>query len=204
MLYLAEHFAVTVSAISGVLAAGGKKLDLFGVIVLALVTALGGGSVRDIALGAYPIVWIKNPDYVLNAAVTAFLFFFVARYWKVAPTLLAIADAFGLALFTILGTVKGLAFGVGHVNAVLLGIITGVTGGIIRDVLVGEIPMVFRKEIYLYATAAFCGAGVFVVLEKWHPGGPANRLIGSAVTLLLRLAAIRWKLTLPLYRDRLP
>ena len=201
MLYYAEHFAVTVSAISGVLAAGGKRLDLFGVIVLALVTALGGGSVRDVVLGAFPIVWVKHPDYVLNAASTAFLFFFVARHWKVPPAILAIADAFGLALFTILGTVKGLAFGVGYVNAVVLGIITGVTGGIIRDVLVGEIPMVFRKEIYLYATAAFCGATVFVVLEQWHPSGPGNRLVGSAVTLLLRLAAIRWKLTLPLYRE---
>ena len=201
MLYLGEHFAVTVSAISGVLAAGGKRVDLFGVIVLALVTALGGGTVRDVALGAYPLVWVKNPDYVLNAALTAFVFFFIARYWKVPPAILAIADAFGLALFTILGAVKGLAFGVGDVNAVLLGVITGVTGGIIRDILVGEIPMVFRKEIYLYATAAFCGAVAFVLLERWHPGGPGNRLAGSAVTLALRLAAIRWKLTLPLYRE---
>jgi len=201
MLYFAEHFAVTVSAISGVLAAGGKRLDLFGVIVLALVTALGGGSVRDLLLGAYPIVWVQHPDYVLNAAITAFLFFFIARYWKVPPAILGIADAFGLALFTILGTVKGLTFGVGDVNAVVLGIITGVIGGIIRDVLVGEIPMVFRKEIYLYATAAFCGAAVFVVLERWRPGGASHRLIGSGVTLLLRLAAIRWKLALPLYRE---
>ena len=204
MIYAGEHFAVTVSAIAGVLAAGGKRVDLFGVIVLALVTALGGGSVRDIALGSYPIVWVAHPDYVLNAAGTAFVFFFIARYWKVPPAILAVADAFGLALFTILGTVKGLSAGVGDVNAVMLGVITGVTGGIIRDVLVGEVPMVFQKEIYLYATAAFCGAAFFVLLEHWRPGGESNRLAATAVTLLLRLAAIRWKLTLPLYREQRP
>eukprot|EP00825_Cyclidium_porcatum_P019856 TRINITY_DN22754_c0_g1_i1.p1 TRINITY_DN22754_c0_g1~~TRINITY_DN22754_c0_g1_i1.p1 ORF type:complete len:287 (+),score=56.33 TRINITY_DN22754_c0_g1_i1:28-888(+) len=94
--------------------------------------------------------------------------------------------------------------GVGDVNAVMLGVITGVTGGIIRDVLVGEVPMVFQKEIYLYATAAFCGAAFFVLLEHWRPGGESNRLAATAVTLLLRLAAIRWKLTLPLYREQRP
>jgi uncharacterized membrane protein YeiH len=194
--FLQTHFAVAVCAISGVLAGSGKKVDLFGVIVLGLVTALGGGTVRDVVLGN-PVFWLADSYYVINGVITSALTFFVVRYWTVPRGGLAIADAFGLALFTILGASIGLNAGVGATNSVVLGVITGVAGGILRDVLVGEIPLVLRAGIYLYATAAVIGATGYVLLEHYHCGHHFNRLIGIGTTLGLRLIAMRWKVSLP-------
>lgn len=204
--YLSQHFGVVVGAVSGVLAAGGKRIDLFGVIVLGLVTALGGGTLRDVVLGPDPalgtsaVFWIRDANYVVTATVASVAMFFVARLWTMPHKLLAVADAFVLASFTILGASKAVAFGVGSVNAVFLGVITGVAGGIVRDVLVGEIPLVFRPETYFYATAAFVGATVYVVLERWLPRNAAGGLVGAGITLALRLASIQWKLSLPVFR----
>jgi uncharacterized membrane protein YeiH len=197
--YLQTHFAVAVSAISGVLAGSGKRVDLFGVIVLALVTALGGGTVRDVMLDV-EVFWLDDSNFVINAVVCAAITFSIARYWVVPPLVLAVADAFGLALFTVLGAAKGLRFDVGLTNAVVLGVITGVAGGILRDILVGEIPLVFRQEIYLYATAAVVGATIYVLLEQARPGLALNRFAGIGTTLVLRLAAIRWKVSLPVFQ----
>jgi uncharacterized membrane protein YeiH len=98
-----------------------------------------------------------------------------------------------------IGTEKSLAYGVGNTIAIFLGVVTGVGGGMIRDVLSGEIPLVFRKQIYLYATAAFFGAALFVLLGHFFPGQPGNRMISAGATLVLRLVGIRWRLTLPLF-----
>jgi uncharacterized membrane protein YeiH len=197
-----EQFAVAVCAISGALAAAGKRLDLFGVIVLAVVTAVGGGTIRDLCLGAQPVFWVENPAYILNATITALATFVVARFWTVPQRALVIADAFGLALFAIVGTEKALLLQASGVIAVMLGVITGVAGGVLRDVLRREVPLVFQPEIYLYATAAFCGATAFVLLQKFLPDSPANRLIAMGLILALRLAAIGWKLRLPLFKSR--
>ena len=202
MQYVLEHFAVAVCAITGVLAGKGKQLDLFGVIVLALVTALGGGTIRDLVLNVSPIFWVADPHYVHTAVAAALATFIIARFWELPQTVLLIADAFGLALFTMIGVEKSLACGVAPTIAIFLGVVTGVGGGLMRDVLSGEIPLVFRKEIYLYATAAFCGAGLFVLLGHFFPSQPLNRLIAAGAILLLRLAAIRWKLGLPLFQPR--
>ena len=165
-----EHFAVSVSAITGVLAARGKQVVLVGVLVLALVTAFGGGTVRDVLLGNLPVFWMADQGYILNAAATAGIVFFLVRYHELPASVLMVADAFALALFTMVGTRKGLAFPVAPSIAVLLGVTTGVAGGILRDLLIGEIPLVFRREIYLYATAAFGGAVVFVLLQATRAG----------------------------------
>lgn len=194
--FLQTHFAVAVSAISGVLAGSGKRVDLFGVIVLGLVTALGGGTVRDVILGK-PVFWLGDSYFVINGVATSACTFFVVRYWTVPPVGLAIADAFGLALFTILGTSIGLAAGAGATNSVVLGVITGVAGGILRDVLVGEVPLVLRAGIYLYATAAVIGATSYVLLEHYFAGHHLNRIVGIGTTLGLRLIAMRWKVSLP-------
>jgi uncharacterized membrane protein YeiH len=202
MQYLLEHFACAVCAVTGVLAGKGKRLDLFGVIVLALATALGGGTVRDLVLGITPVFWISDPRFVQTAVAAAVITFVAARFWVFPPTVLLVADAFGLALFTVIGTEKAIAHGSSPTIAILMGIVTGVGGGLIRDVLSGEIPLVFRKEIYLYATAAFCGATLLVLLNELFPTGAANRLVAAVTTLLLRLAAIRWKLRLPAFKPR--
>jgi uncharacterized membrane protein YeiH len=206
MHYLFQHFGVVVGAISGVLAAGGKRIDLFGVIVLGLVAALGGGTLRDVVLGPDPtsgssaVFWIRDSSYVVTGIVASVVMFFIARRWVMPQKLLAFADAFVLAAFTILGAAKALAFQAGGVNAVVLGVMTGVAGGILRDVLVGEIPLVFQKETYFYATAAFAGATAFVLMERWLPGNSANGFVGTGITLALRFCAIRWKLALPVFR----
>jgi uncharacterized membrane protein YeiH len=191
-----EHFGVGVSAISGVLAARGKKVDLFGVIVLALVTAFGGGTVRDVLVGE-PVVWIRDPAFLLNATAVALLTFFVRRVRDLPQSVLLIADAFALALFTIVGTRKGVALEFAPPVAVLLGVVTGVAGGILRDVLTGEVPLVFQPQIYLYATAALIGATAFVTAHQWWPNHPGITVGCTVLILLLRLAGIRLKLSLP-------
>ena len=197
MQYLLEHFGVAVAAITGVLAARGKRVDLFGVIVLAVVTAFGGGTVRDLCLGATPVFWISDPRFLLNAAGVAVLTFFVARFRECPESVLLVADAFALAFFTMAGARKSLVLGTAPTIAVAMGVITGVVGGMIRDVLTGEIPLVFRQRIYLYATAALVGALVTVLLDHYLPGKQICQLVGVGTILVLRLGAIRWKLSLP-------
>ena len=197
-----EHFGIAVAAITGVLAARGKRIDLFGVLVLALVTAYGGGTVRDLLMGDLPPVWLRSSAYLLNATLTALATFFVVRLRSLPERVLLIADAFALALFTIIGVSKGITVGFTPSVAILLGIITGVAGGILRDVLLGEVPLVFRREINLYATAALGGAALYVGL---HATGIAEQIATTAgviLTLALRLAGIRWKISLPLLEAR--
>jgi uncharacterized membrane protein YeiH len=119
-----------------------------------------------------------------------------------AASLLLVVDACGLALFTMLGTEKALTFSASNIAAVVLGVVTGVAGGMIRDVLTGEVPLVLRTGIYLYATAALCGAVVFVILTPLISSRLAVESAAVAVTLSLRLAAIRWRLRLPEFRMR--
>ncbi len=197
-----EHFGIAVAAITGVLAARGKRIDLFGVLVLALVTAYGGGTVRDLLMGDLPPVWLRSSAYLLNATLTALVTFFVVRLRSLPERVLLVADAFALALFTMIGVRKGITLDFTPSVAILLGIITGVAGGILRDVLLGEVPLVFRREINLYATAALGGAALYVGL---HAAGTAEEIATTAgviLTLALRLAGIRWKIGLPLLEAR--
>ena len=201
MRYLFEHLGVAVFAITGVLAAKNKRVDLFGVIVLALVTALGGGTLRDLILRTDPF-WMSDASFVLTASGMAAVTFVAARCWEAPASLLLIVDACGLALFTMLGTEKALAFSASNIAAVVLGVITGVAGGMIRDVLTDEVPLVLRTGTYLYATAALCGAVAFVILVPHTTSRLVSESIALAVTLGLRLAAIRWRLRLPEFHTR--
>ncbi len=200
MRYAFEHLAVAVCAVTGVLAGTNKRVDLFGVVVLALVTALGGGTLRDLILGIQPF-WVADALYVLSACAAAAVTFLADRYWDMPLMLLLVEDACGLALFTMVGTERALLHADSNVVAVLLGVMTGVAGGMIRDVLAGEIPLVLRSGVYLYATAALCGATVYVLLEPrlevW-----AVQSIAILVTLGLRLAAIRWRLKMQEFKAR--
>ena len=197
-----EHFGIAVAAVTGVLAARGKKIDLFGVLVLALVTAFGGGTVRDLLVGDLPVFWLKNHAYLLNAVLTALVSFFVARRWQFPEQVLQVADAIALALFTMVGVRKGMHMNFHPGSAVLLGVVTGVAGGILRDVLIGEVPMVFRSVIRLYATAALAGASLFVGLCYLGVTEDLAAQAGLLMVLLLRLAGIRWRLTLPEFEEQ--
>jgi len=199
---LLEHFGVFVAAITGVLAARGKRVDLFGVLVLALVAAFGGGTTRDLLVGDVPVVWLRGQAFLVNAVAAALLTFFVDRVRRLPSGALLVADAFTLAFFTMIGTQKGIYMDFSAPVAVLLGVVTGVAGGIFRDVLLGDVPMVFRPEIRLYATAALCGAAVCYALHALQVGQTIEAVAGMLVVLTLRLASIYWKISLPMFDDR--
>lgn len=197
MLYWFDLFGVIVFAITGSLAAGKNRLDLFGGLVLALVTALGGGTLRDLILGKHPIFWISDLTYIYFVAATALIVFVIARYKKLPERTLLIADAFGLAIFSVLGAQVAIQEGVPGLVAVIMGMLTGVAGGIIRDILSNQIPLILRQEIY--ATAALTGAAVYVVLHQIWDVSQLNLALAAAVTLVLRLAAIKWNFSLPTF-----
>lgn len=197
MIHILDLLGVAVFAVSGALAAGKKKMDLFGVIVVGLVTALGGGTLRDLILGTHPVFWRVDHTYVLVAMGAALLTFVFARHRSPPAKLLLTADALGLAIFTIIGTEKSMEAGTSWVIAVIMGVMTGTAGGIIRDVLSDEIPLILRKEIY--ATASLCGALVFVGLALFTRNEDISTFSAFAVIFGLRLAAIRWNLSLPIF-----
>lgn len=198
---LLEHVGVFVAAITGVLAARGKRVDLFGVMVLALVTAFGGGTVRDVMAGDLPVAWLRGPGLLITVTAATLLTFFIDRFRHLPAKALLIADAFALALFTTIGAQKGLSLSFSAPVCILLGVVTGVAGGIFRDVLTGEIPLVFRPDIYLYATASLCGATLLVAMQALGLDSHLVTLTGAGLILLLRLAGIYWKLTLPVYDE---
>ena len=197
-----DHFGVTIASISGVLAARGRRIDLFGVIVLALVTAFGGGTIRDVTLGDVPVFWVRDLGFIGNAAATAVATFFIARVFDFRLGILMVADALVLAIFTMAGAQKAMAFHTSPGAVVLMGVITGVAGGIVRDLLTGQVPLVFRQEIYLYATASFLGAISFLLAGWVGASAHVSVLVGLVVTLVVRLAGIRWRIALPVFEAR--
>ncbi|OEC43411.1 hypothetical protein A7D27_09725 [Pseudomonas sp. 1D4] len=196
LFYLSDLFGVAVFAITGALMAGRKSMDLFGVLVIAIITALGGGTLRDVILGNHPVSWIRDDTYILVASLAAVGTVLWVRLTRpIHETGLLVADAFGLAVFTVYGTEVALQHQVPLSTAVIMGVITGVAGGVMRDVICNEIPLIFQKEIY--AIACIAGSLVFVGLlavglPRWLDTG-----IAMAVVLGTRLAAIRWGLSLP-------
>ncbi|MEO5929138.1 MAG: trimeric intracellular cation channel family protein [Candidatus Kapaibacterium sp.] len=200
MIRLLGLFGIIVFAISGTLVAGRKRMDLFGIIVVAIVTSIGGGTIRDLILGIHPVFWIEEPVYILLTAATALVTFFAARSIRFPSRPLLLFDAFGLALFTILGCQRALAQGVSPVIVVSMGVLTGVAGGVMRDLLCGEIPLILRREVY--ATASLAGGIVFVTLPLAGLSQEWASMAGIAVALGIRLAAIRWRVDLPVYRGK--
>lgn len=198
LLYMIDLFGTAVFAVSGVLLAGRLKMDPFGVIVLGSVTAIGGGTIRDMALGATPVFWITDTTYLWVIFITCLLTMILIRRPKRLPWwVLPVCDAIGLAVFVGIGVEKTLAYNASGMVAVIMGVITGCGGGIIRDVLAREVPMVLRSEVY--ATACIIG-GIFhtMALSMGYDHSVAL-LAGVISTLIIRLGAIRWHLSLPTF-----
>jgi uncharacterized membrane protein YeiH len=193
---LLDHFGVSVSALSGVLAAREKGLDLFGVLVLALVTAVGGGSLRDMLASEGAVFWLRSPEIFHNVCITAIVAFVISHRWDPPKTLFQIADALALCCFAVAGTRKGVTLGFAPSVCIALGVITGVVGGIIRDTLMGRLPLVFRKETHFYATAAMFGGLVYCLLYPRLGDNPAT-WIAVCGAILLRLGSVRFRITLP-------
>ena len=195
LLYWTGMAAVAVSAVTGVLDSGRKQMDLIGALLVGVATALGGGTVRDLLLDRN-VFWVVDQAYLIAALGTGLITFFVARSFSVPPRLFLIPDALGLALFTIVGTQVALQWHTPWLTASLMGVITGVVGGVLRDILCNDVPLVFLKG-ELYASAAWAGALSLIGLQAIGVSPLIASWIAMAIVLVLRLAAMRFNITLP-------
>lgn len=201
---LLDLAGVAVFAASGALKAAEKKMDVFGFVILGCVTGIGGGTLRDLLLGIRPVFWITQVEYPLLCAGVAALVFVAGallparlparRRW------LEWADAVGLATFCVLGTDIALRAGAPAFSALLMGVVTAAFGGLLRDLLAGEVPLILRREIY--ATAAAAGALTYIAVDAFSGRAALALVLGFAVALAVRGAALVYGLSLPSYRPR--
>ncbi|MFZ5483909.1 MAG: trimeric intracellular cation channel family protein [Pseudomonadota bacterium] len=199
LIYVLDLCAVSVCAITATLEARRSELDLFGVAVIALIAGIGGGTLRDLLLGRLPVYWVHDPTYVAVGLTAGVLTFFLARHMRLPKNFFLIPDAFGLALFTVIGTSIALTLATPWQIAALMGVITAVFGGVIRDILCNEVPLIFRTDIY--ATASLAGALLLIVLDSAGLRHDVSVLLAMLATVAIRLAAIRWHIHLPRLRD---
>lgn len=197
MLTSVYLIAITAEAMSGALAAGRRNMDFFGVAVIAFLTALGGGTVRDILLGNFPITWTQHPLYIYITITGGLATIVLARFMRHLHQLFLVLDAIGLVAFTVIGCNVALRLGYDTVVVVMAGIITGIFGGIIRDIMCNRMPQVLRHE--LYASVSLVVALLYLVLRHQGVNESVNLLAAFSVGLLLRMSAIRWKLSLPVF-----
>ena len=197
LFYYLDLAGVAVFAVSGVLTARDRKLDLLGVIIVAAITAIGGGTLRDLLLNRHPIFWITDSWYLIVIIAAALLTVAYVRFRPVPGITLLVADTLGFALFALSGAQLAEAAHCPPLVVVLMGTMTGVTGGILRDVITAQVPLILQREIY--ATAAIVGIGVYLALDAF--GLPRSFAFGCGmiVVVLLRLAAMRWRLHLPVF-----
>jgi uncharacterized membrane protein YeiH len=199
LVQLFTVIGVAVFAASGALAAVRRSLDPIGVLVLAIVTATGGGTLRDVLMDRHPIFWISAPWYIGVSALAALVTWLWVRKFPPPDGALRYADALGLAFFSIAGAQIAEAGGLHPFAATIMGAITGCAGGLIRDVLVAEIPLVFRKS-ELYVTACIAGVALYFCLTALGLPADVSSILGMATIALIRLASIRWSITLPVLR----
>ncbi len=197
---LVEHLAVIVFAITGALVASRKQMDIFGFVLLGTATGVGGGTVRDVLLGHLPLVWVQDPSYLVVCIVATSITFFTAHLVRSRYRALLWFDALGLSLFCVLGTEHALNIGAHPIVAILMGMITATFGGIIRDVLGGEVSLLLKREIYV--TAALTGAVVFVGLEMVNQGRAVNLAVGFLCCFVVRGFALYFGWSVPAYKAR--
>ena len=197
LFYILDLVGVAVFAVSGALAAGRTGLDLLGVVVIAALTAIGGGTLRDLLLQRHPIFWTTNVRYLHVIIVSVFVTVGYVRVWPPPGDALLVADALGLALFALSGAQVAEAMQRPPLIVVLMGTMTGVAGGVLRDVLTAQIPLILRRDIY--ATAAIVGVTVYLLVQAG--GVPRSWAFGAGmvVVVALRLLAILWNWHLPIF-----
>ena len=198
LVHFFDVLAAIVFAVSGALVASRKGMDVVGFMWLAVVTGVGGGTIRDVILGV-PVFWVQNPVYVAACLVTAVVTHFIAPLVESRYTVLLWFDAFGLALVTIAGTSKALDVGAPALVAIAMGVVTGCVGGIIRDTL-GHVPSILLKH-EIYVTASVLGACVYVALSAFEPRRLAAMIVGFLVTFAVRGLAIKFGWSLPVFRE---
>lgn len=187
-------------AISGVLVAMEKRLDFFGVVIIAFVTSIGGGTLRDLLIGNTPVVWMRDATYVITILTTVVLAILFVKQLKYFRKSLFLFDTIGIGLYTLIGVEKGLDAGLLPVICIALGTITASFGGVLRDILCNEIPVIFRKEVY--ATICIFGGGIYFLLIQF----PMNNTYAYSAAILsiiaMRILVVKFKVSLPnIYRD---
>jgi uncharacterized membrane protein YeiH len=195
LLYLLDLIGTVAFAASGAWAGVRRNMDLFGVLVLGMVTAIGGGTLRDLLLGDLPPFCLRNEVYLWLPVTVALLVFISHRFLPQIETPLLYLDAIGLGTFVVIGTGKAIAFQTGPLGAVLMGVMTGTAGGVIRDVLSNEVPLIMRREIY--ASACILGGSLLVVLQAFDVAENISLLLAATSVILLRILAINYNWSLP-------
>jgi uncharacterized membrane protein YeiH len=201
LIYVLDILGTFAFAISGALVASDKKFDLFGVVIIAFVTAVGGGMLRDVLIDAHPINWIGDLNYlwtILTAVV--FTFLFKSKIAHLSKTMF-LFDTIGLGVFTLLGLEKGLSFDLHPIIALIMGMISAVFGGVLRDVLTNKIPLIFEKEIY--ASACLAGGITYLVLHQFKVSENIIFIISACVIVIIRVIAVKFHLQLPKIKDDL-
>lgn len=197
--YYFEIIGTGLFAISGALAAGEKSgQDWFGVTFVGFITAIGGGSLRDMLLGSYPLVWVDDVNFIYAIILGIILMRIFYKPLQEYRKTMSLFDTMGIALFTILGTEKSLELGVHPVIAAIMGMFSAVMGGVIRDTLTNSTPVIFRKEIY--ATACLAGAILFLVLHNMNVPRTLNFIISGALILIIRILAVYYKWSIPKFK----
>jgi len=184
-------------AISGALFAINKKMDGFGIFVIAFVTAVGGGTLRDVLINTYPITWMSDLNYIYTIFISVILAILLRKKIAYLSRSLFLFDAIGLGIFTIIGTEIGIQHGFHPIICVSLGMITATFGGVIRDTLSNESPLIFHREIY--ATACIIGATTYIVLNYLQVEVWVNQLLTTLMVIIVRLIAVRFKWQLPTF-----
>ena len=200
VLIALDWFGIIVFAATGALVASRKEMDVVGFALLAIVTGVGGGTVRDLLLGRLPVFWIQEPAYILVCVIVAVILFFTAHFPYSRYRALLWFDAIGLSLFAVVGADRALQIVPSPVIAVVMGVVTASFGGIIRDILGGEVPVLLRREIYI--TAAFVGAVVYVGGRSMGFADPNALLAGFTACFVVRGLALWFGWSLPPYRAR--
>lgn len=189
-----ELLGIVVFTISGAFSAMQKRLDAFGVLIIGFVTATGGGTIRDVLIGQTPVAWMKEPDIPLLIIVTGIVTLFFKQYIKTLKITMFLIDAVGLGLFTVIGIEKGISAGLDPFICIILGTITGSFGGVLRDVLLNNVPQVFRKEIY--ATACIVGGSIYFFSLPYIDRDIA-KILAVSIVVGIRIVAVRFNLSIP-------
>ena len=195
VLYALDLIGTAAFAASGAWVAVRSRMDLFGVLVLGLVTAVGGGTLRDLLVGDLPPFSLQDETYLYISIAAALTVFVCRSRFEIMEGQLLILDAVGLGTFVVIGTTKALDFQLGFLGAALMGVMTGTAGGVLRDILANQVPLILRKEIY--ASACLVGSVLLVTLEHFGTSRPTAALLSAATVILLRLLAIKYKWSLP-------
>ena len=182
-------------AISGALSAMNRRLDLFGIFIIAFVTAIGGGTIRDILIGSTPVTWMENTIYIYLIGLVTILAIIFRKKLDHLKKSLFLFDSIGLGIFTITGVELGIQNDLNPIISITLGTMTGTFGGVVRDILCNEIPVIFRKEIY--ATACIVGGLAFIFFYELGMAQDVIYIITSVTVIVIRLLAVKFHISLP-------